>query len=674
LDAQPWREPDGIRYCLTSLLDITDHKRTLRALQESEQHSHWALQAAGGGAWDWDLTIGESWWSAEMYQLWGVEPGTTMRLENSLALVVEADRERIGNAVESAIAGRSAYHCEFRIRHAQRGERWMSSQGRLVLDEEGIPQRLIGITFDITQRKRAEQELARARHAAEQRAAELEALLQAVPAAVWIAHDRECRHITGNRTANAWLRLPEGAETSLTARPIERPGHFKIFQNGRELQAEQMPVQLAARGMEVRGFEEEIVFEDGSVLPVFGNATPLWDPQGRPRGAVAAFVDISERKRAEQALREADRRKDEFLAILAHELRNPLAPIRNAVEIMKRQDLADANLAAACRIIERQLQHMVRLIEDLLDMGRITHGRLELRKERVELAAVLQQAIETSRPKIEGAEHRLSIHLPSEPILLEADPVRLAQVFVNLLNNACNYMQPGGEISLSAVPVEAQVEVKIRDTGIGIAAEFIPHLFEIFSRMGSGLERNQGGLGIGLALAKHLVELHGGGIEAASPGPGRGSEFRVRLPVRTQNPVEEEPLHARAVADGPAGALRILVVDDNRDALESLAMLLRLSGHEVETANDGLAGVETAAHYRPQLMLLDIGMPRLDGYGACRRIRDQTWGSGIRIVAMTGWGQEDDRRKSAAAGFDGHLVKPVAPAALQQLLTQILER
>ena len=655
-------------------MNIQRLKQAEADLRASEQRSRWAMQAAGGGAWDWDLTEGEAWWSEEMYALWGVAPGTTMRLENSLELIVEADRESIGQAVEAAIASRSTYHSEFRIRHPQRGERWMASQGRLVFDEQGNPQRLLGLTFDITLRKQAEQELARARRAAEQRAAELEALLQAVPAAVWIAHDAQCRHISGNRTANQWLHLSDGAEASLTAHRDARPGHFKVFQHGRELRGAELPVQLAAQGTEVRDFEAEIVNEDGTLLTMFGNATPLWDEQERTRGAVAAFVDISERKRAEQSLLETDRRKDEFLAILAHELRNPLAPIGNAVEILKLQPNPDENLQAARRIIDRQLQHMVRLIDDLLDVSRITHGRLELRKQRVELNTVLQQAIETSRPLIERARHRLDLDLPTRPIYLQADPVRLAQVFVNLLNNACSYMSRGGEIHVSVQVEGAEVLVEVRDSGIGIAPEFLPRLFEMFSQAGTGLDRPQGGLGIGLSLAKQLVDLHGGRIEAASPGPGRGSEFKVRLPVILPAQQVGETSSAGPKEGGEGSALRILVVDDNRDAAESLAMLLRARGHQVETAFDGLAGVEAAQRSRPDLMLLDIGMPRLDGYSACRRIREQPWGKGLRIVALTGWGQEEDRRKSESAGFDGHLVKPIAADDLQRLLADTRKR
>jgi PAS domain S-box-containing protein len=652
-------------------LNIQRLKQAEAALRESEQRSRWALQAAGGGAWDWDLSAGEAWWSEEMYELWGVEPGTSMRLENSLARIVEADREAIGKALEAAIAERTTYHSEFRIRHPQRGERWMASQGRLVFDAEGNPKRLLGLTFDITQRKQAQDELARARRAAEQRAAELEALLQAVPAAVWIAQDRECRHISGNRTANTWLRLKEGEEASLTAHGDERPMHFKVYRHGRELRGDELPVQIAAQGIEVRDFEQEIHYDDGTVIPIFGNATPLWDEQGRPRGAVAAFVDISERKRAEQALLETDRRKDEFLAILAHELRNPLAPIRNAVEILKLQPEADENLQAARRIIDRQLQHMVRLIDDLLDVSRITRGRLELRKQRVDLKTVLEQAIETSRPQIDKAAHRLKVQLPSQPIYLKADPVRLAQVFVNLLNNACSNMSQGGDIVMSAQIEGSEAVVKVKDKGIGIPPEFMPHLFEMFSQVDRGLNHIQSGLGIGLSLAKNLVEMHGGRIEATSPGTGLGSEFSVRLPVLVQTDRKAKPARSLQAKDeaSPSG-LRILVVDDNRDAVDSLAMLLHAFGHEVDTAYDGLAGVEAAQRYRPDLMLLDIGMPRLDGYSACQRIREQPWGKGIRIIALTGWGKDDDRRKTESAGFDGHLVKPVGAAELQQILAE----
>jgi PAS domain S-box-containing protein len=382
-------------------------------------------------------------------------------------------------------------------------------------------------------------------------------------------------------------------------------------------------------------------------------------------------LDISERKRGELALqraneqlREAARHKDEFLATLAHELRNPLAPIRNAVQIMNLRGPSDPGLQAARDMIDRQVRHMVRLIDDLLDVSRITRGRLELRRERVALAAVLEQALETARPHL---AHELVVSLPPEPVHLDADPVRVAQVFANLLTNACKYTAKGGRISLSAAHEGGAVVVTVKDTGIGIAREHLARLFDMFWQAAPALERGESGLGIGLSLARGLVEMHGGSITANSDGPGRGSEFAVRLPVLGR-PRAGTTSTQEGKDPGTMGAHRILVVDDMQDAAQSLAALLRLDGHQVEIAQDGFEAVEKAGQFRPEVILLDIGLPKLNGYDACRAIRAEPWGGGMFIVALTGWGQDEDRRKSGEAGFDAHLVKPVDPDALGRLL------
>jgi signal transduction histidine kinase/ActR/RegA family two-component response regulator len=381
-------------------------------------------------------------------------------------------------------------------------------------------------------------------------------------------------------------------------------------------------------------------------------------------------ADLIERKHAEQALRDADRKKDEFLATLAHELRNPLAPIRNAVRIVQAKGPPVPELLWARGVIDRQVEVMARLLEDLLDVSRISRNKLELRTQRVDLAAVLDVALETSRPVIDAGGHELSVTLPAEPIRLEADPLRLAQVFSNLLNNAAKYTEEGGRVWLTAERQGGEVIVSVKDSGIGIAAEMLPRVFEMFSQAERALVRSQGGLGIGLSLVKGLVELHGGSIEARSGGPGRGSEFVVRLPVPSVAP-EREP--GRPCEDEPVAVpkRRVLIVDDNEDSADSLAMLLKIMGHEVRTAYDGEQAVEAAAALRPDVALLDIGMPRLNGYDACRRIREQPGGQEVFLIAVTGWGQEEDRRRTEEAGFDHHVVKPVDTAALMRLLASL---
>ncbi|HEV2853470.1 MAG TPA: ATP-binding protein [Thermoanaerobaculia bacterium] len=382
-------------------------------------------------------------------------------------------------------------------------------------------------------------------------------------------------------------------------------------------------------------------------------------------GANQATV-VLQHKRSEAALQETDRRKDEFLAILAHELRNPLAPLRNALRILELRG-NDAQVLEQTRdIMERQLQQMVRLIDDLMDISRVTRGQVELRKERLDLAAVIRAALETSRPLIEESGHEITVAYPPKPVILHADPTRLAQVFANLLNNAAKYTPRGGRIWLTAERQDQSVLVKVRDTGVGIPDNMLLRIFETFTQVDRSLERPQGGLGIGLALVRSLVELHGGSVVARSDGPGQGSEFIVRLPV------DPLPRKARAAEeDGKQVSTvkrRILVVDDNKDSADSLAMLLTLQGSEVRTAYDGLEAVAAAADFKPDVILSDIGMPGLDGYQAAQRIREQFHGKRAVLVAMTGWGQEDDKRRSMEAGFDFHLVKPVDLAVLEQLL------
>jgi signal transduction histidine kinase/ActR/RegA family two-component response regulator len=371
------------------------------------------------------------------------------------------------------------------------------------------------------------------------------------------------------------------------------------------------------------------------------------------------------------ALKEADRRKDEFLATLAHELRNPLAPIRNSVQFLLGKGNPDPESNWVLEVIDRQVRHMARLLEDLLDVSRISHQKLELRKERVELAAVIQHAIETSRPLIDSNGHELTITLPDERIDLDADPVRMAQVFSNLLTNAAKYTEAGGHIRLEGQLRGSAVVVSVKDDGVGITAETLPRIFDMFSQETSVLDRSQGGLGIGLALVRGLVELHGGTIEARSDGAGKGSEFIVRLPVPEAVPLEAKPSDAAAPSSGDLMPRRLLIVDDRKDSADSLAMLMRLAGHEVHTAYDGEEAIVAAENHVPEVVLLDIGMPRRNGYEACRHIRQQPWGRDMWLIALTGWGQEDDRRRTEEAGFDHHLVKPVDPDALIALLTSL---
>jgi len=386
---------------------------------------------------------------------------------------------------------------------------------------------------------------------------------------------------------------------------------------------------------------------------------------------VSAHLQMARmRREASETLREADRRKDEFLAMLSHELRGPLAPLGNMLEVVKRAGDNPELTQQAYGTMERQLAQLVRLVDDLLDVSRITRNKMELRKQRVELASIVHHAAEACRPLGDSLQHQVTVTLPPEPVYLNADPARLAQVFQNLLNNACKYTERGGRVWLTAERQAGDVVVTVKDTGVGIPTDKLASIFDMFTQVDASRERARGGLGIGLALVKRLVEMHDGTVEARSEGPGRGSEFVVRLPVVTETMKAAHQATA-AAKKRAAVARRILVVDDNADSAESLTMLLQVSGHETHTAHDGLEAVAAAERFRPEVVLLDIGLPILNGYDAARRIREQPWGKDMVLVALTGWGQEEDRRKSKDAGFDLHMVKPVDLNVLTERLAAL---
>jgi two-component system CheB/CheR fusion protein len=451
-----------------------------------------------------------------------------------------------------------------------------------------------------------------------------------------------------------------------------------------DLQEEERRIlNLVRNGERVDHFDTIRLTKDGRRIAISLTVSPVRDSRGTIVGASKVARDISERKAAEQALREselrlraseealldADRRKDEFLALLAHELRNPLAPIRYALAANKKQGRTPDQQRRAEEVIERQVTHMSRLLDDLLDVSRITRGTLELKKSPTELTLVVGSAIETARPVLDAKHHTLALDLPQQAVRLDADAVRLAQVFSNLLINAAKYTDPGGRIALRASQLGNELVVAISDNGIGISEDMKPRLFTLFSQAPAAMGRSEGGLGVGLSLVRGLVSLHGGSVTARSDGPGTGSEFIVRIPVGAA--VEYPEIDAAADVPVPGAGLKILVVDDSRDAADTCAILLELSGHHVQTAYTGQRALELAESFRPHVLLLDIGLPDLDGYQLAKKIRATPWGRGTVLIAVTGWGQEADRRRAFEAGFDQHLTKPIAAETVESLIQSL---
>ena len=497
--------------------------------------------------------------------------------------------------------------------------------------------------------------------------------------------DGSLRRLAVTHSGPVKLELAHELFRRYPPRPSDPHGVMKVLRTGEPEWVAMIPDSLLVesaqdedhlRILRQLGLKSFICVPLRSRARTLGALTFVTAESGRVYDAtdLAAAEDLAHRTviaienaRLLSALKESDRRKDEFLAILAHELRNPLAPIRNAVQIYRAKGLSVPELQWATDVIDRQIHQMTRLVDDLLDVSRITKGKIELRKQRVELAAVVNSAVEASRPLIEKWGHGLTVTIPPQPIQIDVDPTRMAQVLSNLLNNAAKYMDQGGRILVIAERQSGHVLIRVKDIGIGIPTETLPRIFDMFMQVDRSLERSEGGLGIGLTLVQRLVEMHGGTVEARSDGPGKGSEFVVRLAVaevKDQGPQGAACEHEKGAAPGR----RILVVDDNRDVADSLGMLLRMMGNEVHTAHDGLEAVGAAAAFQPDVVLLDLGLPKLNGYEAARRIREQDGGTDMVLVAVTGWGQEEDRRRSKEAGFDHHMTKPVEFAALQELL------
>ena len=501
-----------------------------------------------------------------------------------------------------------------------------------------------------------------------QRLHSLQAIIARAPVPIAIAHDPDCRFISANRALAALLRLPETSNISLTPSSGEPP--YRIQQNGQDIPAAELPMQYAIGHRTSVSNEIEIVRADGTVVYVQNDVEPLYDTHGRIYGCVSVCVDHTFRKLAEIGLRDADRRKDEFLATLSHELRSPLAPIRTAIEVMRLAG-GDRQVMEAARItMERQVLHLVRITDDLLDVARITQNKMELKRARLDVRAVLTSAMEATRATPDARDRVLTIDLPGQPVWVDGDVTRLVQAFSNLLANAVKFTERGGRVRISAAADGSVARIAVEDSGVGIPPDMLARIFDMFTQLQEYRDRTQGGLGIGLTLARRLIELHGGTIEAFSEGLGRGSRFVVQLPLAAA-PHQDAALPAPRDARGSTRR-RVLVAEDNVDAAEMMRVMLGLNGHDVRVAPDGAAAVAVAHTFRPHIAFVDIGMPRMDGYEVADRIRRMD-GPRTVLVALTGWGQDEDKRRSRDAGFDHHLTKPPEPEVVQRLIAACVD-
>jgi PAS domain S-box-containing protein len=628
--------------------NITKRKQAEEALRKSQLDLNRAQEVAHIGSWRMDVCNNSLEWSDENFRIFGRTKGTPLTYQSFLDSVHPADRHFVDTAWQGALAGKP-YDIEHRI-VVDRQVKWVRELAELEFDGHGALLGGFGTTEDITDIKSSQEALQHER-------AFLRQVIDTAPSMIFVK-DKELRFLLSNEA----LARNYGTSPDKTIGLTDESFHA----NADEIaHFHQDDLEVINTGKPKFIPEEKVTHADGSVHWYSTVKIPLFDGNHCNK-LLGVATDITERRCVEEKLHLADRRKDQFLAMLAHELRNPLAPIRNAVQLLKKQEAADSKLALSCNIIDRQVTHMARLLDDLLDVARIMQGKIRLKPERFELTDIVNNAVETNRPLIESREQKLIIAPAMTPCWLEGDRVRLAQALANLLNNAAKYTHKGGKITLSVAKEDSDVIIEVRDTGIGIAPDILPYIFDLFTQADQSLAHSQGGLGIGLTLVRQLVEIHGGTITAASGGIGQGSSFTVRLPTISSTAVTAESPHIQSASAIPK--FRILVVDDYADAAESLTMLLEMEGHDVETADCGMKAIELAQSFRPQIVLLDIGLPDLDGYEVAKRLRALPETHDAILIALTGYGQSDDRERSQSAGFNHHLLKPLNFSELSALL------
>ena len=656
--ASPIKDDSGnILGVILVFRDRTEHMLAADAEQKHREILRLVHKIGKIGHWVWDVHNHQSQWSPEAEALYGLREGEFNGVHNDwLKLVHPDDVLKAKREFDSALAV-GEFFCEYRVVWPDGKIHWLETRAVTVNETDGKPLRVVGVNMDVTERKRQEEAI---------RASELRwrSLTEAIPNLVWTALPTgQCDWLSSQ-----WRRFTGIPEDMLL---IDQWLQTVIHPDDREATRELW--ESACNDQRDYDLEYRIRRFDGEYRWFKTRGVPTRDESGQITYWVGSCTDIEDVKRLEKVLREADQRKDEFLATLSHELRNPLAPIRNTVELFRHGQPSAADTKAALEMMDRQLKHIVRLIDDLMDISRITRGKFQLKLQQVDLSTVIRSAVEETRHMYEKLGHTLTVQIPESPVILNADPIRLAQIISNILSNAAKYTEPDGTVNLTATHDENTVIISIKDSGIGIAPENLPEIFEMFSQVAPAIDRTQGGLGIGLSLVQGLVQMHKGTIEARSEGLGRGSEFIVRLPtdekfLQPEATETETSNMDQFKSDRPC---RVLVVDDNKDSAISLGMMLKFLGYETKTAHDGLEAIDATNAFLPDVVLLDIGLPKMNGYEVARVIRREHGNDKPILVAVTGWGQEDDKKLATEAGFNHHLTKPAELDTLMKLLKDV---
>jgi PAS domain S-box-containing protein len=648
--AVPLHDVDGaVRGCVGAFMDVTGLLKAEQALRVSEERLRLVGTTAGIGHWSWDISNEKCHLDAVCAEMFGLH--TTPSFEEIYEKIRPTDRARLDRAAQASLEGIAPYVTEYQVTSGDGEPRWLASLGDVVRDEQGRAVMMLGVNIDISDRKRIEEERQKFVSLAEQS-----------PEFVGLV-DLEFSPTFFNAAALRVLGLYDLED----AKNFEVQDFFFPEDRGYMLEEffphvmREQQGEIEVRLRHVRG---------GAFRWMLCNCFTVRNSEGVAVGFALVSRDITDRRRTEQLLHESDRRKDEFLAILAHELRNPLAPISNALQIWPLLERNPEKAAETRALMGRQVRQLQRLIDDLLDVSRISRGKIALRKKPVDVSLVLSQAVDAVQGLLEASKHKLVVDLPKEPLFVEGDEGRLAQIFDNLLNNAAKYTMPQGLLSASVCSERDSVVMRVKDNGIGIPPEMLSYIFEPFAQVNQSLDRSQGGLGIGLTLVKTLVELHGGVVSASSDGVGHGCEFTVRLPALTRGAVETtvaDDIDCELGVLQPGVHHRVLVVDDLRASGDTLASMLEELGQETRVVYDGFSALGAIRDFKPSLIISDIAMPGVDGYHLAHRVR-ATYGKSLTMIALTGYGQEHDKARAYAAGFDGHLVKPTTLDALAHVL------